>query len=129
MNIRTKNMFSQTYCYYVWRTYDNKFQESIKKDVKMIRINKQLLVAADKTTNYYKLQINESMKLKKNSIRKTYKKRNINDVINSINKETNYIIRDLKLEKKIINQLPLKQCYVTLKDHKKIFFQNQIPDL
>ena len=38
-----------------FRRIENKFQERIQKDVKMIRNSKQIYVAADKTTNYYKL--------------------------------------------------------------------------
>ena len=34
----------------------------------------KVFVAADKTTNYYKLQINEYTKLKENSTRRTYEK-------------------------------------------------------
>ena len=104
-----------------FRRIDNKFQEKIQKDVKTIRNSKQIYVAADKTTNYYKLNKNEYIKLKENSIRKTYKKNN-HTVIDSINKEAKEIVKKLKLEKKLINQLPLKDCYVTLKDHKDNFF-------
>ena len=103
-----------------FRKVNNKFQELIKKDVKMIRNSKKIIVAADKTTNYYKLQIHEYNKLKEKSIRKNYKKSN-NNVINNINKEAKEIIKELKLENKLVNQLPLKQCYVTLKDHKSDF--------
>ena len=53
-----------------------------------------------------------------------YKKSNKN-VINIINKEAKEIVKELKLENKIINQLPLKQCYVTLKDHKSDFLSKQ----
>ena len=104
-----------------FRRIDNKFQEKIQKDVKTIRNSKQIYVAADKTTNYYKLNKNEYIKLKENSIRKTYKKNNYT-VIDSINKEAKQIVKKLKLDKKLINQLPLKDCYVTLKDHKDNFF-------
>ena len=104
-----------------FRRINNKFQEKIQKDVKTIRNSKQIYVAADKTTNYYKLNKNEYIKLKENSIRKTYKKNNYT-VIDSINKEAKQIVKKLKLDKKLINQLPLKDCYVTLKDHKDNFF-------
>ena len=107
-----------------FRRINNKFQELIKKDIKKIRNSKQVFVAADKTTNFYKLQLNEYTKVKENSIRKLYKKSNKN-VINIINKEAKEIVKELKLENKIINQLPLKQCYVTLKDHKSDFLSKQ----
>ena len=58
-----------------YRKVNNKVQKVIIRDVKMIRNNKQILVAADRTTNYYKLLINEYTKLILNSIRKTYKNR------------------------------------------------------
>ena len=103
-----------------FRKVNNKFQKMIKNDVKMIRNSKKIIVAADKTTNYYKIQLDEYNKLKEKSIRKNYKKSN-NTVINNINKEAKEIIKELKLENKLINQLPLKQCYVTLKDHKSDF--------
>ena len=41
-----------------FRRINNKFQEKIQKDVKTIRNSKQIYVAADKTTNYYKLNKN-----------------------------------------------------------------------
>ena len=43
-------------------------------------------------------------------------------MIDSINKEAKEIVKKLKLERKLINQLPLKECYVTLKDHKDSSF-------
>ena len=58
---------------------------------------------------------------KDNSIKRTYKKGN-NTVIDNINNEAKQITKELKLEKKLINQLPLKECYITLKDHKDSFF-------
>ena len=64
---------------------------------------------------------NEYIKLKENSIRNIYKN-NSYTVIDSINKEAKEIVKSLKLERKLINQLPLKECYVTLKKHKDIFF-------
>ena len=38
-----------------FRKVNNKFHEILKKDVKMLRNSKQIFVAADKTTNYNKM--------------------------------------------------------------------------
>ena len=59
--------------------------------------------------------INYSLK----NIRKKYKKGE-QKFINQIKEEAQIISKSLKLDDRL-NQLPLKQCYLTLKDHKNDF--------
>ena len=106
-----------------FRKLNDNFQNKLTNDLKIIRKTKNIIVPADKTTNYYKVPKQEYNNLLLKSIRKTYKKSDKN-IVNNINKEAKDIVTNLKLEKKIINHLPNKQCYITLKDHKEGFNNN-----
>ena len=106
-----------------FRKINDIFQSKLANDLKIINKTKNIIVPADKTTNFYKIPKQEYNNLLLKSIRKEYKKGDKN-IVNNINKEAKEIVNKLKLEKKIINQLPNKQCYITLKDHKTDFNNN-----
>ena len=78
-----------------------------------------MIVESDKTSNSYKISKHEYNKLLLSSIRDNYKKGD-GSLVNSINKEAKQIAEELQLESKI-NQMPKRQCYITLKDHKQDF--------
>ena len=83
----------------------------------MINKTKNNIVPADKTTNFYKIPKKEYNNLLLELIRKEYKKDDKNK-LNNMNKKAKEIVSNLIHEKKIINHLPNKECYITLKDNK-----------
>ena len=56
----------------------NPFQEKLKKDVAIINADSKLFIAADKTSNYYKISVEDHAKLLEDDITKDYKKTNKN---------------------------------------------------
>ena len=102
-----------------FRKIKDKFQDQLKNDLKEINKSKHVLVKADKTNNYYKVEKSQYTKLLTKNIRKNYKKGE-QKFIDQINEEAQTIAKSLKLDDRI-NQLPIKQCYITLKDHKDDF--------
>ena len=99
-----------------FRRWTNKFQEQMKKDAKDINKTDKIIVKADKTSNMYKLTIDEYNKLLLNNITKTYRKADT-EIVDKINKDAKDIAVELELDDRI-NQLPAREAYITLKDHK-----------
>ena len=97
----------------------NHFQNILQNDVKCIHKSDKVYVAADKTTNMYKMNKDQYKKLILENITSNYKKTD-EDFMNEINKEANDIAIGLELENKV-EGLAEKQAYITLKDHKKDF--------
>lgn len=54
----------------------NKFQKQMEKDISSFTNNEELLIKADKTTNYYKMKKSEYTELLNNNVTKSYKKVN-----------------------------------------------------
>ena len=105
-----------------FRNHHNEFQDKLSQDLSKIRADENLLVAADKTTNFYRLDAPTYDKLLDTAITKTYKK--------APTKTTDRIISD---EKKIakslgidnrVDSLATKDSFITLKDHKPNFSNN-----
>ena len=91
-------------------------------DVKIINSSPDLFVPADKTTNLYKVEVNNYEKLLQNSITNKYRKSNEN-IVRQINLEAKQLAKNLKLDNRI-EQLPEKPAFITLKDHKPNFVTN-----
>ena len=89
----------------------------------MINKTKIIIVPSDKITNFYKIPKKEYSNLLFKSIRKDYKKC-VKNIVKNMNKEAKQIVSNLKLENKIKKQLPNKQCYITLKNHKLNLYNN-----
>ena len=69
-----------------FRKINDTFQNKLTNDLKMINKTKNIIVPADKTTNFYKIPKKEYNNLLLKSIRKEYKKSDKN-IVNNINKE------------------------------------------
>ena len=67
---------------------NNKFQNKLKDDLKAIKDEEKVIVAADKTRNYYKMEKERYKDLLNNNITKDYKKVDDN-VITDITKDDN----------------------------------------
>ncbi len=104
------------------KTTATKFQNDFSQDLTKIRTDDKLFVAADKTTNFYRLDAPTYEQLLDTAITKTYKK--------APTKATSRIVSD---EKKIakslgidnrVDSLAAKDSFITLKDHKPNFPNN-----
>ena len=76
------------------------FQTPLSDDVRNIKKNTKLLIPEDKTNNLYELTTDEYNQLLTKNISKTYTKFNLSTMYN-INAETNAIVQDLKIDKRI----------------------------
>ena len=97
----------------------NPFQNKLACDVKTINLSPDLFVPADKTTNLYKVEVNNYDKLLQDNITTKYRKSNGN-IVRQNNLEAKQLAKNLKLHNRI-EQLPEKPAFITLKDHKPTF--------
>ena len=87
----------------------------------MIEIRKEtrLIIPADKTSNFYKVEKESYEKILEKSINKNYKKASDDDIKSSRDQHLK-LVTDLELEERVFPTLP-KPAYATLKDHKPDF--------
>ena len=97
----------------------NKFQHQLSETIKNITSSENVIVPADKSSNYYKVPIKDYVKLLNNNITSKYKKSN-NKNLESVNKETKIIASKLNLQNRM-QCYPNNPAFITLKDHKDNF--------
>ena len=98
------------------------FQKKLNNDVKNIRSSNSTWVAADKTSNFYKLPVERYEQLVSNSITASYKKVNAN-IEQKINKNGKKIADNYN----ILDRIQVNgnnDSFITLKDHKPNFENN-----
>ena len=78
----------------------NNFQEKLKDNIKSIKKSNKTMTSADKTSNMYRLTIEQYEQLIMNSIASTYKKANKN-IKKHINMAKKNLIRDQEVIKRI----------------------------
>ena len=98
------------------------FQAKLQEDVKRIRKSTKVIVEADKTSNLYELTKDQYLKLLRDNVTTNYQKAK-NNTVNNINREAKDLASELELSDRV-RQLPLKNAFVTLKDHKPNFDSN-----
>jgi len=74
-----------------------KYQQALAQDIKQKINNEKVLVAADKTTNYYQLNKEDYVSLLSNNITKDYKKLS-QSTISSITKKDKKIATELQIQ-------------------------------
>jgi hypothetical protein len=102
-----------------FKKVDRNFQKQLSKDTKKIKESDHLLIAADKTTNFYKLEPKTHIKLLEDNITKDYK-RAPQSLEKDINMEDKNIASELKLDDRI-DTIAKTEAFITLKDHKPSF--------
>ena len=102
----------------------SKFQNKLRVDSNKIRNEKNILLPADKTNNYYSVTPLQYEKLMKDSVTTTYKRTSTQSE-HLINKESKTITDRLHLSDRIQVLAP-KPAYITLKDHKENFRSHPI---
>ena len=98
---------------------NNPFLNKLKNDTKRIENESKLLIAADKTTNFYKLEPSTYNNLLEQNITKSYKKaqHTATQTIHSVNKS---IATKLGIDDRV-DITANKDAFITLKDHKPNF--------
>ena len=102
-----------------FRTTRSRFQNELLKIVRDIGKCKNLIVPSDKTANFYEVSVGEYRKLLNDNITKDYEKCN-DSTLNDINLEAKNLTSNLKIHDRI-KKIPLKNAYITVKDHKDNF--------
>ena len=102
-----------------FRKVRSKFQTELQNDVKRINNSKNVIVAADKTSNFYEMSKDDYIKMLAENVTANYKKAD-KDVVENINKEARKVTKDLEISNRVC-ELPLKEAFITLKDHKDNF--------
>ena len=97
----------------------DQFQAELKNDIVKIKHCLDILVFADKTSNYYKINTKDYQKLLKENIAGTYKKVLIN-LEKTINPEAKSTTKKLELSDRIA-YLARSPAYIILKDRKENF--------
>ena len=93
------------------------FQKNLQKDIQSIKSSKKMFVAADKTTNIYKMDFDNHKKLLRDNITSD------KSLTKKTNQEAKHIAEKLKLDNRI-ECSDEKNFYITLKDHKNNFYNN-----
>ena len=102
-----------------FRTTRSRFQNELLKIVRDISKCKNLIVPSDKTSNFYEISVSDYKKLLNDNITKDYEKCT-DKTLKDINKEAKILTSNLKIHNRI-KKLPLKNAYITVKDHKENF--------
>ena len=102
-----------------FKNADNQFQRQLSNDIDDIKESSRLLIAADKTTNFYKVKPDQYKNLLEINITKDYRKAP-ETLEKHINLGDKAIATELELDDRI-NVTAKNQAFVTLKDHKPNF--------
>ena len=102
-----------------FRKYSNNFQRVLKSDKVKIANEPKIIVPADKSPNFYKLEKTDYEDLLSKEVQKKYKKADGNEV-NKIKTEHVAIVTDLEIDDRVFAS-PKTNARVTLKDHKENF--------
>ena len=106
-----------------FKKFSNPLQMKLKKDRQKVAQNKNLLVPADKTRNYYSLEKDKYVELLSKDIHKSYKKTTHVEA-EEIDSEQRNIVESLDLTDRNIFRLQSQPANVSLKDHKANFDSN-----
>ena len=98
---------------------NNPFLNKLKDDTECIKNETKLLIAADKTTNFYKLEPSTYNDLLEQNITKSYKKA-LPHTTRAIHTENKNIAAKLNIDDRV-DTTANKDAFITLKDHKPNF--------
>ena len=102
-----------------FRNHSNHFQNNLKRDIRRIEADNRMLIAADKTTNYYHLDKIEHDALLEKSLNKDYKKASA-EIVRDIIAGDKKIAEELEIADRVYCTSQ-RQSFITLKDHKPNF--------
>lgn len=102
-----------------FKPVNNSFLNNLNNDVKHIKKERKLLIPADKTTNFYKLDPATYNTLLEQNITKSYKKAS-SETAHKIQQEDKKITAKLGIDDRV-DTTANKNAFITLKDHKPNF--------
>ena len=102
-----------------FKQVNSPFLNKLKEDTDSIQTEPKLLIAADKTTNFYKLEPSEYNVLLEKNITKSYKKAQP-ETTQAIHKQNKDIATKLGIDDRV-DTTANKDAFITLKDHKPNF--------
>ena len=102
-----------------FNNHTNKCQETLKKTISKIKETKDLIVAADKTRNFYKVKPQVYVKMRKDDITKEYKHADRKQV-DEVNASAASIASELQLDDRM-QCYRENECFISIKDHKPQF--------
>ena len=97
----------------------SQFQEGLEEDIASVKNDSRLFVKADKSTNFYKLDVPEYKRLLEANVTKTYRKADIKQ-LTKIDEEDRTITKKLNIDDRV-ESMAMKEAFITLKDHKENF--------
>ena len=97
----------------------NEVQKKLQSDLAKLKVNPNLVISADKTSNYYSMSISEYNKLLKENVTKEYKKCSEVKVL-KVDKEAAKIAKKYDLEEKM-DKFSTQPAFISIKDHKQGF--------
>ena len=100
----------------------NPFQQKLKTEQNNIKEEPKLIIAADKTSNFYKVEPKVYKELVSKNVQKDYKKEKAQNV-QKTNKAHKNIIKKLNIQDRVFKTCH-RESFVTLKDHKDDFKNN-----
>ena len=105
-----------------FKDHKNAFQEKLAKEKEDIEKESKLIVGADKTSNFYKVDHEEYKELVKKTVEAEYKKETKKNV-EKVNQAHKRIVNNLEIQDRVFKTTE-RECFVTLKDHKPAFKNN-----
>ena len=106
-----------------FKQVNNPLLNKLKEDTDRIKNEPKLLIDADKTTNFYKLEPSTYNDLLEKTITKSYKKAQP-ETTQAIHKENKAIATKLRIDNRM-DTTANKDAFITLKDH-KLNFANKL---
>ena len=105
-----------------FRKFHSDFQNQLKNEIVTIKNDDKVIVAADKTSNHFRVEPDEYNELIKKEVTKDYKKAKANHVKN-INNAHKIIVNKLEIEDRVFKNTE-REAFVNMKDHKPGFINN-----
>ena len=105
-----------------FRKFRNNFHNKLKRDLKQIENNDNVIIAADKTRNYYESSKEDYLKHLRRNITANHKKAN-SSIIENITRKDKEISTKLEIDDRAYVTAKC-ETYITLKDHKPNFMNN-----
>ena len=100
----------------------NKFQDNLKKQIKVMKNDPKVYIASDKTGNHYKMEDNRFEAMLQSNITNDYKKAEVNKY-DEIKEQAVKIVTKLEIADRVC-KTELKNANITIKDHKENFINN-----
>ena len=95
------------------------FQTKLRKDLENMKKSKGIIIAADKSRNFYSTDTETYTRIRNENITCDYEKTTMAEV-GIVDKESASFARNLKLESRM-QKHSKSECFITMKDHKRDF--------